>query len=75
MGKGFRSDWAETPKRRGLQADESLRSAAAGRLMPDPFGRRWLAFEDFSAPVIPNTSNLPEIVLGGMERGRNAITN
>ena len=30
IDKGYRSGSAEMPKRRGLQADESLRSAAAG---------------------------------------------
>ena len=35
MDKGCRGGPAETPKRRGVQADGSLRSAAAGRLVPD----------------------------------------
>ena len=40
IDKGYRSDRAEMPKRRGVQADESLRSAAAVGLMPDPDSRR-----------------------------------
>ena len=40
MDKGCRGDRAETPKRRGVQADGSFRSAAAGGLMPAPYGRQ-----------------------------------
>ena len=49
IDKGFRGNRAETPKRRGAQADGSFHSAAAGRRMPDPYGRRRFAFENFPA--------------------------
>ena len=35
MDKGCKGDRAETPKRRGVQADGSFCFAAAGRLAPD----------------------------------------
>ena len=37
IDKGYRSDRAGTPKRHGLQADESLRSAASGRLVSNSY--------------------------------------
>mgnify|MGYP001678825777 CR=1 FL=1 len=45
MDKGCKDDRAETPKRRGVQADGSLRSAT-GRLVPDQiFGAPPAAWE------------------------------
>ena len=52
MDKGSRGGWAETLKRCGVQADASLRSAAAGGLMPDHITGAPPAVQEQSAKTI-----------------------